>query len=271
FGRISGVLHCAGVNRDNYLLHKSSTEALDVLRPKLLGASYLDELTRHLDLDFTIYFSSLAAITGNAAQADYASANAWLDAYARYRNTLVAQGKGKGRTLSMNWPYWAKGGMTITPDLEAQLNRNWGLAALPTTIGLEAFQQLFRSGAEQGVITYGTPLLQQMVRRMVRPVSKLTSTRENGGGTASDVVEKVTAIVIEQVADVFKLAAARIELTRDLTAYGGDSILFAKLVRQLNTALSIELPATALFEYGNIQDLTEYIIEDHAPHLAMAT
>ena len=56
----------------------------------------MDQATRDLDLDFMIYFSSLAGVTGNIGQADYASANAWLDNYAQYRNDLTTKGKRKG-------------------------------------------------------------------------------------------------------------------------------------------------------------------------------
>ena len=95
------------------MIHKTLEEAAAVLEPKLQGAIHLDQASKDLDLDFTAYFSSLAGAMGNIGQADYAAANAWLDNFAHYRNTLAGQGKRKGRTLSINWPLWEEGGIFL--------------------------------------------------------------------------------------------------------------------------------------------------------------
>lgn len=64
-------------------------------------------------------FSSVAGAQGNPGQADYATATAFMDAYATYRNDLVASQKRQGQTLSINWPLWREGGMRIDEATEA--------------------------------------------------------------------------------------------------------------------------------------------------------
>src|SRR6201999_841973 len=74
FGALHGVLHCAGVLHDAFLLKKSPAQFERVLRPKLDGTTSLDEATGDLPLDFFALFSSVMGTIGNVGQADYAVA-----------------------------------------------------------------------------------------------------------------------------------------------------------------------------------------------------
>ena len=103
-GGLNGIIHSAGVIMDNYLVNKSAAELTSVLEPKVKGMINLDQATRSLDLDFMALFSSMTAEFGNIGQADYAAANAFLDEYSEYRNSLVSAGERKGITVSINWP-----------------------------------------------------------------------------------------------------------------------------------------------------------------------
>ena len=79
FGRLTGILHAAGATRDQFLIHKDDAALRETLGAKLRGAVYLDEASRECGLDFILFFSSLAGGFGNAGQADYALANAFMD------------------------------------------------------------------------------------------------------------------------------------------------------------------------------------------------
>ena len=54
-----------------------------VLRPKVEGSKYLDELFSQSTLDFFIFFSSMTAVVGNIGQSNYTAANAYMCALAR--------------------------------------------------------------------------------------------------------------------------------------------------------------------------------------------
>ena len=105
-------MHAAGVLRDSFLIHKTREELEAVLAPKVAGVENLDRATSHRPLDIMILFSSMAGALGNVGQADYAAANAYLDAYAAQRG---------GRTISINWPLWAEGGMGVDAETERAL------------------------------------------------------------------------------------------------------------------------------------------------------
>ena len=127
FGRIHGVIHSAGVIRDALLSKKTPQDMEQVLAPKVYGTLYLDEATCDEQLDFFVLFSSLAAVTGNMGQADYAYANSFMDSFAILREGLRVRHKRFGKSLSINWPLWQEGGMRMDEQTEILFTRTMGL------------------------------------------------------------------------------------------------------------------------------------------------
>src|SRR5205085_542925 len=78
-GRLDGIVHCAGMVADNFIVKKTAAEFRDVLAPKVAGTFNLDHASRDIELDFFVLFSSIAAALGNFGQADYATANHFMD------------------------------------------------------------------------------------------------------------------------------------------------------------------------------------------------
>lgn len=91
----------------------------------------------------------MAGVSGNMGQSDYASANAFLDNFASYRNSLQKERKRHGHTLSINWPLWKEGGMQIDSESEKYLEAKWGTLLLPTAEGIKAFEKLLKQGTSQ--------------------------------------------------------------------------------------------------------------------------
>ena len=138
-GGLNGVIHSAGVLRDSFVIKKTEAELQAVLAPKVAGLLALDAATRDQELDFFVLFSSLTAVFGNIGQADYAAANGFMDAYAGFRDGLVACGERSGRTLSLNWPLWAQGGMQVDGATLAAMRRQ-GLTPLASEAGLDSLR-----------------------------------------------------------------------------------------------------------------------------------
>ncbi|RDA95780.1 hypothetical protein CP533_5176 [Ophiocordyceps camponoti-saundersi (nom. inval.)] len=85
--QIKGVIHLSMVLRDTPLLQMSHSRWNDVQSPKVKGAWNLHNAGLN-NLDFFILFSSISAVYGPPGQANYASANTFLDSFVQYRHSL---------------------------------------------------------------------------------------------------------------------------------------------------------------------------------------
>jgi polyketide synthase PksN len=154
FGRLDGIMHCAGIIRDNLIIKKDEEEFKEVLAPKVTGLLNLDEASKNMKLDFFIIFSSISACFGNVGQADYSTANAFMDAYAGYRSGLVESGHRSGVTLSFNWPLWQDGGMQIDSVTKRNMMQR-GLMPMKSVSGINALYHAMDSGRDRILVIEG--------------------------------------------------------------------------------------------------------------------
>ncbi|GAA3784145.1 type I polyketide synthase [Streptomyces phyllanthi] len=106
YGAVQGVLHTAGVAGGGLLRARRRTDMEAVLRAKVAGTLNLQKITaRTPGVRFLMLFSSRAALNGLLGSADYAAANAFMDAAA-----LTAPPEAP-LTVSVNWPAWHEVGM----------------------------------------------------------------------------------------------------------------------------------------------------------------
>ncbi|KAI0185009.1 putative hybrid NRPS/PKS enzyme [Xylaria flabelliformis] len=81
----------AGVAQGAMVLHDTVFSELDmervekVTQPKVNGSIYLEEIFQDVNLDFFVFFSSMACVTGNPGQSAYAAANMFMSGLAAQR------------------------------------------------------------------------------------------------------------------------------------------------------------------------------------------
>lgn len=132
---LRGVVHSAGVLDDGLLKNMAADQWRKVLAPKAYGAWYLHELTSTLTLDFFVVYSSISSLLGNVGQANYAAANAFLDA-------LVQQRRSQGLpALGINWGPWSEVGMAHRSGAMKSMEA-LGVKGIPTERGLAALEVL---------------------------------------------------------------------------------------------------------------------------------
>ncbi|KAI9713353.1 MAG: Type I Iterative PKS [Chrysothrix sp. TS-e1954] len=84
---LKGIVQLSMVLRDQMFDRLSFEDWNDVMKPKVQGTWNLHNVTvsRNLNLDLFVLFSSLSGILGQIGQTNYASANTFLDAFVQYR------------------------------------------------------------------------------------------------------------------------------------------------------------------------------------------
>jgi len=105
WGAINGVLHTAGVVKDDLIALKDVSDIEEVFAPKVLGTMVLAELLDPERLDVMVLFSSTSTDTAPAGQVDYVAANAFLNAFAESRI------KSATRTIAVHWGVWKDVGL----------------------------------------------------------------------------------------------------------------------------------------------------------------
>ena len=273
FGKLDGIIHSAGVIRDNYIIKKTKEEFMEVLAPKVTGLVNLDVASKDLSLDFMILFSSTAGSLGNPGQADYATANAFMDAYAKYRNALVSSGQRQGRTLSINWPLWQEGGMRVDETVEKMMQQSTGMVAMRTPTGIRALYEGIASGRTQVMVMEGD--IRQIRAVFLKQPASSESMNTNSSQTKQESVtvvdqdllrEKTSNYLKKLLSPVIKLPVERIEADTPLEKYGIDSIMVMQLTNQLEKTFG-SLSKTLFFEYQTIRELSGYFLESYREQL----
>ncbi|WP_284748672.1 type I polyketide synthase [Amycolatopsis sp. RTGN1] len=253
---LSVVVHAAGV-LDDGVLDGLTPEKLDrVLRAKATTARLLHEATADRALSAFVLFSSLAGTVGSAGQANYAAANAYLDALAAYRRA-----RGLPAT-SLAWGPWADAGMAADEAVRDRLRRG-GLAPLNPELALAALDRALGAGdvavalADVDWPVYGPALT------AVRPSRLLTELPEAAGEAPPMALsglseEDLLTLVRRQVAAVLGYAE-EVAADKSFADLGFDSLTAVELRNRLGLATGTELPATLIYDYPTATHLARHL------------
>jgi acyl transferase domain-containing protein/NADPH:quinone reductase-like Zn-dependent oxidoreductase/acyl carrier protein len=272
---LRAVVHAAGALDDGSIAALTPERLDRVLSVKVDAAWHLHELTRDMDLDAFVLFSSLAGIVGAPGQANYAAANAFLDALATHRRTQGLP------AVSMAWGWWEQAtGLTgHLSELDQARIRRSGIAPISSGEGLELLDTAWR---DADAVTVPARLdsaalraqaragwLPPMLRGLVRS-SRRRSQQEGGGLLAGRLLGApaeerrriVLQVVCGEVAAVLGHSSPEaIDVQRALKELGFDSLLAVELRNRLNAATDMRLPATLVFDYPTVASLADYLLE----------
>ncbi|GLW91880.1 hypothetical protein Aglo03_26960 [Actinokineospora globicatena] len=251
---LTGVFHLAGVLDDGLVESLTADRLHAVLAPKALAAQYLHELT---DPDVFVLFSSIAGTFGSPGQANYAAANAYLDALATARQSAGLPG------LSLAWGAWATEGGMLGSLGDAEVARiarsgyppltvHRGLSLLDSALGLPG--PVIVPVALDRPTLVGKPV-PPLLTSLIRP----TATTGVDPSRLDDLVRAQTAAVLGFP------SAASIDPRRPFKDLGFDSLTAVELRNTLALKIGKPLPASLVFDHP-----TPAAVADHLRELLAA-
>jgi acyl transferase domain-containing protein/surfactin synthase thioesterase subunit/acyl carrier protein len=267
---LRGIFHCAGLLDDGILLQMSWAKLWRVMAPKLIGGWLLSELSRGHNLECFVVFSSILSLTGSAGQANYAAANAFLDA-------LVVRRRAQGLpALALNFGPWAESGLaTESGEKGRQIWRARGTQYIPATLGVEALDAVVGSDFLHAVVTitqwpvfldqFATaPSFYSELRKegasdapAARPGADRAALRlKLKDATPAERRNMLVDFVLEQAMKTLGLAS-RIDPERPLREFGLDSLMSVTLLNRLEVTLGVKVSAAKLIQGPSVRQLAD--------------
>ncbi|WP_159056772.1 beta-ketoacyl reductase, partial [Streptomyces yokosukanensis] len=253
-----------------------------VFRPKVDAVLALHEVTRGLELDAFVVYSSASGVLGGPGQGNYSAANAFLDAFAQWRRTQGLP------AVSLAWGLWGDaGGMAGALDRTDQARmRRSGIRPLSVEEGMELFDAGL--GADEPTLVpvkfdlsaltaqAGAGQLAPMLQGLVRPPRRAAST--GGPVPADSLTDRLAALPAEEQTEML-LDLVRGEVAvvlghadaesivpgQAFSDLGFDSLTAVELRNRLNAATGLLLSATLIFDYPSPAAITEHLRAELAP------
>ncbi|AQA26127.1 acyl transferase domain protein [Rhodococcus sp. MTM3W5.2] len=270
---LTAVVHTAGIPYHATISETAAEQLALANAAKVVGADNLDALTRELDLDAFVLFSSGSASWGSAANAVYAMGNAHLDGVALRRKSSGLP------ATSIAWGMWGGGGMA-EGAAEELLSRR-GLRHMHPEVAVHALAAAVGHGdtlvtvadvdwawfAETFTVARPSRLISELPGVAVAEPTAgegdrelLARLRDRSAAEQQDVLAD---LVRGAVASVLGHAGPQaIEPTRPFAELGFDSLTAVELRNRLKTATGLALPSTLVFDYPSVVAVSEFLRDE---------
>ncbi|MEU6996606.1 type I polyketide synthase, partial [Streptomyces sp. NPDC046465] len=271
---LTGVIHAAGVLDDALVTAQSSDQLARVWAAKASVAANLDAATSELPLGLFVMFSSAAGVLGNAGQAGYAAANAFVDALVTRRRSAGLSG------LSIAWGLWARGSAMTRhlDDADLARLRAGGVKPLLDEQGLALLDAARTAAAHTPLVVAAGIDVRGLTGDDVPAMLRNLTGRTRRRAAADSAVDRaaletrlaglddagrravVGDVVRECVAAVLgHRSAADVRTEANFKDLGFDSLTAVQLRNRLSAASGLRLPATMAFDHPTPEALATYL------------
>ncbi len=273
---IRGVVHAAGAMRHALVAESTADDFRISFRAKVDGTWLLHQALLGTPLDFFVLFSSASAILSSPRLGPYAASNAFLDAIADYRS------KKGSPSLSVNWGIWTGVGMAGKSDQPAARTlAERGMAGMKVEEGFACLGRLMAgSNGQVCVLPLDWKKWSELYPAyMAKPFfSRLMA--ENLAGSApaersqpaneflyrlNDAPETIRLDMVREFVQTVAVgllgfpAGHRLDPLQPLNELGLDSLMAVELRNAIAAGVAHTLPATLLFNYPAVEDITMYL------------
>ncbi|WP_308807488.1 SDR family NAD(P)-dependent oxidoreductase, partial [Pseudoduganella buxea] len=271
---VEGLFHLAGTLADRTVDSLDAAHLERVLRPKAEGIEVLCGLLEPAPR-FAVLFSSLAAMLGAPAQANYAAANAFLDGYA---DLLRRRGV---RATSIAWGPWGEAGMAArlaSNGRNGKVGNVGRLRALASAAALGLVPALATGEATQvmvadlGLLEAQAPVSGAPLPALARalwqgkqaPAPARAAATATSPASQAEKLATMTDRVRVNVAALLGEDEQAIDATLPFERLGLDSLNILQLRNRLNTQFGTDFTAATFYKFSTCAALAAHLL-DAAP------
>lgn len=260
---LAGIIHAAMVLDDTIITNLTAERLNRVFAPKVKGAELLDHMTRGMQLDYFVLFSSFVALIGNRGQGSYVAANGYLQGLAHRRRLEGLP------ALAVAWgPITDVGVVARSERMRTDLRRIGGLRGMRAQEALDLMQLALGAAADDSSLAAITiapheaafssdvlPILKSPTYQQLTVAEGEASAGQRGNidlrslvssQSTESIRETVIQVLVAQLARVLHLSEDDVSRTRSLAEMGLDSLMALELIMNLEEIFGIQLASARI-------------------------
>ncbi|MEM8531242.1 MAG: SDR family oxidoreductase [Chloroflexota bacterium] len=261
FGTINGVIHAAGVlDSDTFkvIQQASRRECEQHFQSKVYGLLVLQQALQEIELDFCLLMSSISSILGGLGYIGYATANIFMDAFARSLHH-----NGQTQWMSVQWDSWHRKDET---DQSSALGATLVELAMTPQEGVAVFDRIMSLGIFS-TMTLSVSELQMRIDQWVnlKAMRSATSPGQEGviafNANPQDTLIPSSDDLTASIQSIWQrvLGLEQVGIHDNFFDVGGNSLTGMQLLAELKRELNVQVAPVALFESPTISALTRLL------------
>ncbi|RUT68620.1 SDR family NAD(P)-dependent oxidoreductase [Flavobacterium cupreum] len=270
---IASIFHCAMVLDDGFLIDMNEERFRKVLSPKVNGAINLHHLTKKMELDNFVLFSSISSLIGNVGQANYIVANALLDSFAHVRKSSGLP------ATTINLGVLSESGVVSRSENLEMVLQGVGIRSFTNDQVLSGLEKILREKPAQiGFFDLNWELLsinlkdsgQYIFEDLIESnMGSANGLSQEQGACLNDLLslsriaqqEFVVSFLKDELSKILKMPKDRIQSDKGIGFLGIDSILSIELLRVINNKFALKMSSMEILALPSVNGLSTIIIE----------
>ncbi len=270
--QIRGIIHSAMVLDDAILPDMTHERFMKAIRPKVMGAWNLHNLTLNDPIDFFVSFSSVSGQYGTPAQSNYAAANLFLDMLSHYRQSLGLSGS------TISWGVIAEVGFvarnkSVSDILESQGWRAFTPKKATSVLGRIMLQQ----PEHRAAMDVDWPAIAKYYpkdnksHRFGHLLVESEDSKKAGGTSLKETLleiepekrqEMLQHQLAERVARILGTSAGKIDMEEPISNMGLDSLMANQLRNWIHLKLDVDFSMMKIMRGPSIIELTKQLLDE---------